>query len=294
MKSIKDYYRTKYKGSLFVIKAGGRVIADDKARHSLLNNIKDLVTSGIRVLLIYGGGHLIDEALKESGIEPVKVDGRRITTGGQIDTVKHVMAADLSYRIGSTMAEIDLHGLCLSTLPPGWVNIALRPKHKDMERFDGTIQSVFADQIINLFGAIPFAACPCISVTGKNGVNINADDVAVAVASATQARKLIFLSDVDGVLVDGKTAPYLTDSDIPKLIENGTVTGGMRVKLENCLDALNNGVRRIHLLNGFTPDILIHEIYESVGPTTMLIQEKDLESYLNEIEVEKTIKGAKA
>lgn len=293
MKDMKDFYRAKYKGSLFVIKTGGRIIADKDTRTSILSNIKDLTSAGIKVLLIYGGGSLIDEALKASGITPLKVEGRRITTDDQIGIIKNVMAADISYRIGSTMAEINLHGLCLSALPAGWVKVAMRPEYQNHQRFDATIQSVYADQVKNIFDAIPFIACPCISVTDQNGVNINADDVAVAIASSCKSRKLIFLTDVDGVMIDGKTAPYITDVEIPELIKNGTVTGGMQVKLENCLHALQNGVRRIHLLNGFTKDILAQEIYESTGPTTMLIKEQDRQSYLNEIEVQKAIGGAK-
>ena len=137
---------------------------------------------------------------------------------------------------------------------------------------------------------INFLATLCLSCTDKDGININADNVAVALATGTQARKLIFLSDVDGVLVDGKTVPYLTDADIPKLIEDGTVTGGMQVKLENCMSALQLGVKRIHLLDGFRKDALLTEIYDLIGQATMVIKESDRQAYLNEIEAQKVIK----
>jgi len=292
MLSMKEFYRAKYKGDLFVIKAGGRAIADDEARKSLLSNIQDLTSAGIKVLLIYGGGSAIDAALKEAGIEPQKVDGRRITTGEVIKHVKNVMAADLSYRIGSTMAELKLHGLCLSSLPAAWVKLVMRPSTPEVKRFDATIKEVYADQITNLFNAIPFIACPCISVTDEEGVNINADNVAVAIAMGCKTRKLIFMTDVDGVLVDGETAPYLTDADIPKLIADGTVEGGMKVKLENCIDALNHGVSRIHLLNGFKKDVLQQEIYESTAPTTMIIRESDRQAYLHEIATQQAMESS--
>lgn len=289
MKSMKDFYKAKYRGSFFVVKAGGRIIADEQARLSLLEDIKELVGAGIKVLLIYGGGKLIDQALEAQNIVPFKIEGRRITTEDQIDVVKKVLSGDLSYRIGATMAKINLHGLCLSTIPAGWVKITMRPNYLEKERYDGTIQSVYADQINNIFDAIPFVVCPCIGISDKNGVNINADDVAVAIASGCQSRKLIFLSDVDGVIVNGETATLITDEEIPKLIQEGIATDGMQVKLENCVHALQNGVRRIHLLNGFTPHILSREIFETVSPTTMIIREQDRQSYLNEIKVEKAI-----
>ncbi len=290
MKNIREFYRDKYRGSLFVVKAGGRIITNDNARTSLLRNIHDLTTNGIKVLLIYGGGQAIDEALKKQGIEPRKIEGRRITGPKEIKVVKNVMSADLSYRIASTMAELELHGLCLSSLPAGWTNIAIRPRETPVdEGYDGTIREIYSDQIRRMFDAVNFVATPCVGVTDKNGVNINADNVAVAIAEGCQSRKLVFLSDVDGVLIDGKTAPFITDKEIPELIANGTVTGGMKVKLENCLHAMNNGVKRIHLLDGFREDALCTEIYDSEGPATMIIREEDRQSYLNEVQAEKAI-----
>lgn len=288
MRNIKDFYRTKYKGSLFVVKVGGRAITDEKSRISLLGNIKDLVDSGIKVLLIYGGGHAIDEALKDAGIEPRKVNGRRITTAEAIPVIQKVMAGDLGFRISSTMADMGLHGLTLSNIPPGWGQLAFRERENPADYgYDGFFEAVFADQINRIFEAIPFIACPCTGVSAKNAVNINADNVAVALAEGLHARKLIFLSDVDGVMKDGKVIPVLTDAEIPELIQSGVAEGGMQVKLENCLNALKKGVRRIHLINGFRENALADEIYDAIGTGTMILREVDRESYLNEIEAQK-------
>lgn len=292
MKNMKEFYRAKYKGSLFVVKAGGRIITDDAARTSVLKDIKDLTSSGVKVLLVYGGGNAIDEALHQANIEPRKVNGRRITGPREIKIVQSVLSADLGFRISGTMAGLDMHGLCLSALPSGWANILIRPRDdKEDEGYDGTIKAICADQVRRIFDAVSFVATPCIGITNKNGVNINADNVAVALAAGIQSRKLIFLSDVDGVLVDGKTAPFITDKEIPTLIENGTVTGGMRVKLENCLQAMQSGVKRIHLLDGFRHNALTREIYESEGPATMIIRDEDRQAYLNEVAAEKVIQA---
>ena len=207
MKNIKEFYRAKYKGSLFIVKAGGRMITDKKSRTSLIRNIHDLTTNGMKVLLIYGGGQAIDNALIKQGIKPRKIDGRRITGPKEIKIVKNVMSADLSYRIASTMAELKLHGLCLSSLPAGWTNISIRPRENpEDEGYDGTIKEIYSDQIRRMFDTVNFIVTPCIGVTNRNGVNINADNVAVAIAAGCQSRKLIFLSDVDGVLVNDKIA----------------------------------------------------------------------------------------
>ena len=244
----------------------------------------------MKVLLVYGGGHAIDDALNEAGIAPRKVDGRRITGPQEIKVIKNVMAGTLGYKIGKTMARLDMDGLCLSVLPASWIDVRFRER-ENLEDYghDGTIETVHGDPIAALFESSDFVATPCISVTEKGGVNINADNVAVALAEGCKASKLIFLSDVEGVQIDGKTSSFLTDKDIPALIADGIVTGGMQVKLENCLHAMKNGVSRIHLLNGFRQDALSNEIYRSEGPGTMIISDTKREAYLSEIETEKAM-----
>lgn len=293
MKDIKEFYQAKYRGDLFVVKAGGRIINDDDARHSLLSDIQELTDAGTKVLLVYGGGHAIDEALETAGIEPRKFEGRRITGPREMHIIKHVMAADIGFKISSSMAEIGLAGLTLNSLPASWIEVTPRPRDDATDfKYDGRIDSVHDDQVRRAFEGISFIATPCLSVTDKDGININADNVAVALAAGAKTGKLVLLSDVDGVLVDGKTAPFITDAEIPGLIADGTVTGGMQVKLENCLYALESGVKRIHLLDGFRDHALLSEVYDSIGPATMVIREEDRQSYLNEIEAERVITEA--
>ena len=290
MRSMKDYYTTKYRGGLFVIKAGGRMINDEASRRSLLTDIKDVVDAGIKVLLVYGGGQAIDRALEAANITPRKVDGRRITGPQEMQHIKRVMSVDIAYKLNTSMAALGLDGLVMSALPPSWVSITPRPRDNAQDYgYDGTIDTVQSDAIRNLFKTQSFIATPCLSVTEKDGININADNVAVALAAGAKVRKLIFLTDVDGVLKNGQTIPFMTDSDVAGLITEGTVQGGMQVKLENCVDALNAGVKRIHLIDGFKPNALAKEIFDSTGSGTMLIREADKQSYLNEIETDKVL-----
>lgn len=295
MRSMKEFYQAKYRDSLFIVKAGGRMISDEASRLSLLEDIAELTAAGIRILLIYGGGHAIDTALEQAGIAPRKVDGRRITGSREMQIIKQVMTADLGYKVNSSMAKIGLNGLVLGALPASWVKVTPRQRdNPDDYGYDGTIDSVNEAVLAAAFQGARFIATPCLSVTEKDGININADNVASALAIGCKARKLIFLSDVEGVLIDGKTAPYLTDKDIPQLIADGIVTGGMKVKLENCCDALQAGVKRIHLLDGFKPHALLREVYDSIGAATMILREEDRQAYLNEIETEKVISAGMA
>jgi acetylglutamate kinase len=188
------------------------------------------------------------------------------------------------------MAQGGLKGLSLNAVPGSWLNAELRPRRDGVNfGFVGDIHCVSRRHVMRHFKAVNFIACACLTTT-TDGVlcNINADTIATELAIGTQAQKLVFLSDVDGVLIDGKPASAITDEDIPALIENGTAAGGMRVKLENCLRALNAGVQRIHLLNGFKENALRQEIYSAAGPGTMILRAADKARYMNEKKVEKT------
>ena len=282
-----EFYKQRYSGSIFIIKAGGRIIMDEDARRDMLSTIQDFVNANIRVLLIFGGGHAIDNALQDKNITPRKQNGRRITDSQTIEVVKSVMSGDLSFRIARSMAELGLQGLCLNNIPAAWGKIKLRERDNPEDYgYDGTLESVNPGSIYTTLNATPFIACPCLGASEKNAVNINADNVAVSLASACQFRKLIFMSDIDGVLVEDKVMSVVTDKDIPRLISDGHAVGGMQVKLESCLAALDRGVRRIHIINGLKKGSLSSEVYSAIGPGTMLIRDSDLDRYEQEIKLE--------
>ncbi len=292
---INAFYESKFRGNIFVIKAGGKIIEDDTALDSLISNINDLNRHGIKVLLVYGGGRALDEASAEQGLEVKKYNGRRITGAADMDLMTKVVGGKLSLRVMAAMARCGVNGINFNAVPHDWMDVYLRTKDPIDFGFVGDIDSVDSRPIIRLFNSADFIAMPCIAYAHKNDTvcNINADTIATALAVGIGAHKLMFLSDVDGVQIDGTTAFLITAEDIPTLIENGTATGGMRVKLENCKRALEGGVRRIHLMNGLRADAVRNEIFESVGPGTMLITEAERENYMNEIEAQKMIEGTR-
>ena len=288
---INAFYESKFKDNFFVIKAGGKIIEDDVALTNLLSNIRDLTLQGIKVLLIYGGGRAMDEEAEKRGVEVKKTGGKRITDEANMDIVKHVLGGDLSLKVGAAIAKEKLEGLSFNSIPADWMNVSLQPKVKG-DDFTGGINGVYARPINRLFRTVNFVACACLAQT-QDGVtcNINADTIATQLAIGTKADKLIFLSDVDGVKIDGQTAGVITAEQIPGYIADGTATGGMQVKLENCKAAMDAGVRRVHLLSGLREDALKKEIYEPVGPGTMLFAESERVSYENEVEAQKLIEG---
>lgn len=286
---IDAFYESKFKDSLFVVKVGGKIVEDQKILDNLISNIRDLTLHGIKILLIYGHGRLVDEKLAERGIEVKKTGGRRITDAASMNVIREVVGGTLSLNVAASMARNNVEGTSLNIVPADWMKVELSPKTPE-DVLTGGIKNVESRPLGRLFRVNNFVACACLGVTADGVVcNINADIVATQMAIGAKANKLIFLSDVDGVQIEGKTAEIITAQEIPDLIKKGIATGGMKVKLENCLAALEGGVRRIHLISGLRQDALKKEIYESFGPGTMLFAESERASYANEVEAQKVI-----
>lgn len=287
-----SFYTGKFRDNIFVIKMGGNIISSPDALKTLISDIKDITFGGVRVLLVYGGGKPIDDALASEGIVPNKIEGRRVTSPQDLKIIQRVLAGDLGFSLYSTMAQVGLHGLLLNALPHEWTTVAMRPKEPIDLGLAGIIQDVHVQPIHDLFRHTQFVATPCLAVCDDGRgtvVNINADTVATELAIGLKAHKLIFLTDVDGVMVNGAVTSVLSDQDATKLIANGTALGGMKIKLESCLKALSKGVKRIHIINGLNPDSLNKEIFTSGGSGTMLLRETERPAYETEIQYQKAM-----
>lgn len=287
---INAFYESKFRDNLFIIKASGAVIEDDTARNTLMADIHDLILQGIKVVLIYGFGGMIDEAVEKRGIGTKREGGRRVTDAATLQIIKELVGGDLSLKIYQSMYLNKLDGLTFNAVPQDWLRVVKRPPKPIDYGLVGDIEDVRTRPIQRLLRTADFIACPCIAMSVEGEIlNINADTIATDIAAAMKADKLIFLSNVDGVKIGGETAFMVTTDEIPKLIADGIVKDGMKVKMENCLRALQAGVKRIHLINGLRENALYKEIYESLSPGTMVIHESDRQNYLNEIEVQKLI-----
>jgi len=290
---INAFYESKFKDNLFVIKTGGKIVENKERLDNLLSNIRTLNLQGIKVLLIYGHGRLVDEELEARGVPVKKIEGRRITDSPVMDVIQKVVGGTLSLKVTGGMTRNGMDGLSFNAIPPDWMRVELTPKTPE-DTLTGGIKHVEIRPILRLFKTTPFIASSCLAITSDGtACNINADTIATQLAIGLKAHKLIFLSDVDGVQINGHVEGLITAEEIAGHMASGAVTGGMKVKLENCKAALEAGVRRIHLISGLREDALKKEIYEPVGPGTMLIHESDRQNYINEIEAQKLIEGQK-
>lgn len=281
--SFTKFYKNLFKDQLFIIKASGKVIIDREARENLIENIKELTEDGIKILFIYGGGASIDKAMDEANITPLKIEGRRISSEKDIKIIKKVLAGDIGFKISESLVKCHLPSNVLNALPPHWAKAKRRSNHKNILRFDGTLIDINTESIRDHFSATNLVVCPCLAFTPDGtALNINADNVAIELATEVKANKLILMTDIDGVIVDNKVQSVLTGIEIEKLISDGTVTDGMKVKLENCVNAIRSGVKRVHILNGLKPDALRDEVYTSTGTGTMIVRTPEKEIYEQE------------
>ncbi len=288
------FYESKFRDNLFVVKAGGRIIQNDEALHNLLSDVHTLAMAGIRVVIIYGFGKAMDAASEERGIPVKKLEGRRVTDIETIRLMREIVCGRMATRVGSMIAKTQLDALNLNAVPHDWLNLSLWNNKNNLDLgYVGEVDGVNTRPIQRALKQYNVICMPCVATMSDGAhCNINADRLAMHLARSLNADKLVFLSDVDGVLdKDGKTIPVITDSNMQNLIDSSTVTGGMHIKLEQCFDALKSGIKRVHLINGLRPHALNDEIYEPVGPGTMVLMESERENYMNEVEVQKAIGG---
>ena len=161
---INAFYENKFKDNFFVIKAGGKIIEDDKALDNLLSNIRDLTLQGIKVLLVYGGGRALDAEAEKRGIEVQKTGGKRITDAANMGVVRHVVGGDLSLKVSGVIAKHKIEGLSFNAVPAEWMNVTLQPKVKG-DDFTGGIKAVHARPINRLFKSVNFVARTARRVT---------------------------------------------------------------------------------------------------------------------------------
>jgi acetylglutamate kinase len=263
-----------------VIKLGGSVLDHaDSLRHILLD-IHFMETVGVRPVVIHGGGARISSAMLEAGIEPRFVQGRRYTDQATLDIVERVLAEETCEWLAGEFEKIGGRAMTLnfrSTPVLTGQRLALRDESgADIDLgFVGEVTGVERLVIDNLCyaGQVPFIPSMCLGPAGEK-LNVNADTAASTLAVELNAEKLVFVSDVPGVLSDPADPASLISSINPararELIGTGKISGGMIPKIEGCLETLARGVRKIHIVDGRVRHSLLLEVYTSRGIGTVI------------------------
>lgn len=275
-------YIRRFRDKVTVIKLGGSVMEDEDAMRHVLIDIVFMETVGMRPVVVHGGGAAISRAMDAAGIEPRFIHGRRYTDDRSLEIVERVLAGEINEGLA---AKIEEYGGRAMNLNFRSTNVLtgerLQMAGEDGQPIDlghvGRVTRVDRSTIENLCyaGQVPVIPSMCVDENGGK-LNVNADTAATAVAQALGAEKLVFLSDTPGVLLDKQDEDSLihtlTAEKARELIRGGVIDAGMIPKVEACLETLERGVRKIHIIDGRLRHSLLLEIYTTKGVGTEIVK----------------------
>ena len=265
-------YIKRFAGEKIVVKYGGAAQTSDVLKEQFAQDIVLLHLVGMKPIVVHGGGKSITDMLSDLGVDTKFIDGQRVTTKEVMRVVEMVLSGSINKEI---VALLDNHGakaIGISGKDGGF----LKGMPKDFENFGytGKIEHINPEIVNNIIedGAVPvIAPIAGSSTVGHPGFNINADLAASKIAVAMEARKILFLTDTQGVL--DKEMQLITNLSIEKteaLKTDGTIQGGMVPKVDACIEALRGGVKKAHIIDGRVEHSLLLEILTSSGVGTCI------------------------
>ena len=259
---------------IIVIKYGGSAQTSTELKEKFAQDILLMQLVGIKPVVIHGGGHKITDMLEALNIETKFIEGHRVTSKEVMRIVEMVLSGEINKEIVSLLNSHGAKGIGISGKDAHFITA----KAKDFSKWGltGNITNVKPDVILNLIreNFIPvIAPIAAADEMGHPGFNINADICASYVARAIGANKIIFLTDTAGVLnKDKELLATLTIDEVRALREDSTIHGGMLPKVNACLDALNGGVQKAHIIDGRIEHAILLELFTSLGIGTQIVK----------------------
>ncbi len=266
--NIVQKYIKKYENEKIVIKYGGNVLIDRNVFNNFISDINVLNRLGLSIVVVHGGGPRIKRELDKKKIVSKFINGLRVTDKNIIETVEEVLI-DFNKDIASSLMKLGSQAAMFHTKTENIIEV--EPEKKELG-FVGVPNKINDDLIQN---ALNENKIPIIAPLGlgKNGqtYNINGDTAASAIAKKLKSRRLILMTNVEGVYNDHKKLiSEIKPLDLENLIKWKVVQGGMIPKIENCVDAVQNGVRGVVILDGRKPHSILHEIFSDKGSGTLI------------------------
>ena len=279
-------YICKFHDQKFLIKYGGHAMVNEQARSWIAKDLVLLKYVGINPIVVHGGGPEINRAMEKMGKKPEFIHGLRVTDEETLDIVKMVLIGKINGDIVSKLERYGGKAVGLSGKSGQLIKAKKKIQYlmKDSQKIEvdlgmvGEVEHVDT-KLIDIL--VEKRYIPVISPIGVdhqgNDLNLNADIAAGDIAGAMDAKKLIMVTDVDGIMDDVNDQSTLhrrlTISQIEDMIEKGLITGGMIPKIEACINALDKGVQSVHIVNGKTPHAVLLEIFAEDGVGTMIVRE---------------------
>ncbi len=267
-------YIRKYQNKILVIKYGGAAMTGDELKESVMRDLTLLSFVGIKVVLVHGGGSEISQTLERMGIPSRFIGGLRYTDEETAEVVRMVLAGKVNKSLVHMLSAFGAKSVGLSGIDG---NILTCSKESEELGFVGRIDAVDSGLILDCLdkGYLPVISTVGGDATG-NIYNVNADTAASAIAGALKAESLILMTDTPGLLSDkndeGSLIRKVYVSDIPSLVNDGVISGGMIPKVMCCRDAIRKGVGRVFITDGRVPHSILLELLSDEGSGTMFVK----------------------
>ena len=271
-------YIQKFTGKTIVVKYGGNAMISEELRRAVMSDIILLHLVGIRVVMVHGGGPEINDMLKKIGHQSKFVDGLRYTDETTMDVVQSVLCGKVNKNLVAQLNRLGGQAIGLCGMDGQLFQAeCLDEKYGLVGRITGVNPAPVETALLN--GYIPVVSTVAQGVDADTAYNINADTAAAQLAVALGAEKLILLTDIRGLLRDPKDEEtlihVLQTYEVKELMETGVISGGMIPKIECCVDAIEGGVERVHILDGRIPHSILIELLSDKGIGTMLKREEN-------------------
>ena len=267
-------YIQKYNGKTVVVKYGGNAMISEELRQAVISDIILLHLVGIRVVVVHGGGPEISTMLKKIGKESKFVDGLRYTDQETMEIVQQVLCGKVNKDLVATLNRMGGRAVGLCGMDAGLFQAR---KLEDKYGLVGEITQADPQVVVDALerGYIPVVSTVAQGVDDETAYNINADTAAAKLAVALQAEKLILLTDVRGLLRDAKDErtllPVVELAQVPALVKDGVIQGGMIPKVDCCVEAVRSGVKNTIILDGRIPHSILIELLSDEGIGTLLM-----------------------
>ena len=268
-------YIQKFNRKIIVVKYGGSAMVDEELKKKVIEDVVLLKLVGFKPIIVHGGGKEISRWVAKSGMEPRFVNGLRVTDEPTMEIAEMVLNR-VNKSLVNLVEQLGVKAAGISGKDGATIHVTRKFSDGQDIGFVGEVTNVDPSLIKTLIenDFIPII-CPIGIDDDYNTYNINADDAACAIAKAVKAEKLAFLTDIEGVRKvadDPETLiSELSLTEAEELIGNGNIGGGMLPKLNNCIDAIENGVSRVHIMDGRIPHCLLLEIFTNKGIGTAII-----------------------
>lgn len=271
-------YIQEFKDKTVVIKYGGSFMYDEKIKESIMDDITLMKLVGLRPVVVHGGGKDISRYLNDLEIETEFIDGYRVTDKDAMEVAEMVLSGKINKDIVQLLENRDIPAVGVSGKDGGMLKVRKKSVHGKDIGYVGEVDSV-DDTLIRTLAEGDYV--PVIAPVGSDAegesYNINADHAAFAIAKKLKAEKLIYLTDTDGVYYDphdpGTAIRQLNAEKANNLIEEGVISGGMIPKVTNALEAIEDGVNSVHILDGRLPHSMLIELFTAAGCGTMIFDD---------------------